>query len=345
MEWHHNRTLQVRMAVTLGLFVVFVVVFLGTLTALLVVGVALVAMVTPVPEWTQVPLGGVLTLALVVGTLQRHWPPETPVDVRDMPVGEVDRAERPHLHKQVDRLARQADLPAPTVAVADVAVPNAFTTGLSRKHATVVVTRGLLDRLSPEELTAVLAHELAHLKNRDAVVMTLVATPLVVAEVLTKWADDVTARKADPTTGNEGVEMFALFGVYAVAGLFWLAGRTLVRALSRSRELAADRGAVALTGAPATLASALRTISDTADVPREDLRSVHGATQAFAIIPVDGGHAPVRLGPEGDRVPLTRRLTAPLDPYARRYLGTHPSTERRLALLGDLEAGRAGDTG
>lgn len=343
MKWQRDWMLHVRMAVTLGLFVVFAVVFLGTLTVLVVLGVSLVAMVTPVPEWTPVPLGGALTLVIVAGILRRHWNPGTPVAVRDMPVERVDRAEQPHLHDRVDRLAQQADLPSPAVAVADVAVPNAFTTGVSRTHATVVVTRGLLDGLSPEELTAVLAHELAHLKNRDAVVMTFVATPLVVAEVLTKWADDVTARKAG--TGKEGLEMLALFGVYAVAGLFWLAGRALVRALSRSRELAADRGAVALTGAPAALASALRTISDTADVPREDLRSVHGATQAFAIVPADRGHGPVRLGPEGDRVPLTSRLMAPLDPYARRYLGTHPSTERRLALLGDLEAGLSDDVG
>src|SRR4051812_35234925 len=99
----------------------------------------------------------------------------------------VERDEAPQLHDMVERLCAMADLPKPKVAVIDTDVPNAFATGRSPKHAAVAVTRGLWERLEPQEIEGVLAHELSHVANRDVLVMTVASFFAMLAGMLTRW--------------------------------------------------------------------------------------------------------------------------------------------------------------
>src|SRR5213082_609569 len=99
----------------------------------------------------------------------------------------VDREQAPELHDMVERLAAMADLPKPRVALVDTDVPNAFATGRSPKHAAVAVTRGLWQRLEPQEVEGVLGHELSHIANRDVLVMTVASFFAMLAGVLTRF--------------------------------------------------------------------------------------------------------------------------------------------------------------
>src|SRR6059058_1163373 len=99
----------------------------------------------------------------------------------------VSREEAPALHDMVERLCAMADLPKPKVAIMDTAVPNAFATGRSPKHAAVCVTTGLWDRLEPKEVEGVLAHELSHIANRDVLIMTLASFFATLAALLTRF--------------------------------------------------------------------------------------------------------------------------------------------------------------
>src|SRR5436309_3533807 len=148
-----DRGLQLRMLLTLGL--------LGCLYTTL--GVVLL-----------VAGGGVLVMALVLALLAlgQIWLSEK-LALRAMRAQVVSPQDAPGLHALVERLAIQADVPMPRIALSDLEVPNAFALGRSPKHATVCVTRGLLDLLERSELEGVLAHELAHIKNRDVALMTM----------------------------------------------------------------------------------------------------------------------------------------------------------------------------
>ncbi len=99
----------------------------------------------------------------------------------------VTREEQPQLHDMVERLCAMADLPKPKVAIMDTPVPNAFATGRSPKHAAVVVTTGLWNRLEPKEVEGVLAHELSHVANRDVLVMTMASFFAMLAAMLTRF--------------------------------------------------------------------------------------------------------------------------------------------------------------
>ena len=186
----------------------------------------------------------------------------------------------PELHAMVERLCQLADLPKPKVAVADTELPNAFATGHNRKSATVCVTTGLMQRLDGPQLEGVIAHELSHIANRDVVVMTVAGFLATVAGLLVRmgvWG-------GMGGRGNKnGVAVFAV--VMVVSVVVYVLSFLLLRALSRYREFAADRGAAIITGAPAQLASALATISGTMSrVPTRDLRAAEGMN-AFFIVP------------------------------------------------------------
>ncbi len=99
----------------------------------------------------------------------------------------VERDEAPQLHDMVERLCAMADLPKPRVAIIDTDVPNAFATGRSPKHAAVAVTRGLWQRLEPQEVEGVLAHELSHIGNRDVLIMTVASFFAMLAGLLTRF--------------------------------------------------------------------------------------------------------------------------------------------------------------
>jgi heat shock protein HtpX len=188
----------------------------------------------------------------------------------------------PELHATIERLCQLSDLPKPRVAVAETDLPNAFAAGHSRKTATVCVTTGLMERLEPRELEGVLAHELSHIANKDVIVMTVAGFLATVAGLLVRFGV-----YSGMMGGNRGRDNSAavFMVVILVSVVVYVLSFLLLRALSRYREYAADRGAAIMTGAPAQLASALSKISGTmARIPTKDLRAAEGLN-AFFIIP------------------------------------------------------------
>ena len=228
---------------------------------------------------------------------------------------EVSPREAPELHELVGRLAAMADIPKPRVAIVPTPIPNAFATGRSPKHAVVAVTSGLMERLNKAELEAVLAHEIAHIRHRDVAVITIASFFATVAAFLVRqmmwwgwWGVPMGGRRDDRQGGAN-----AWIVIYLVSLLVYFVSYLLIRALSRYREYAADRGAAYLTGAPSNLASALIKISGVMErIPAEDLRQAE-ALNAFFIIPALKGSAIAEL------------------------FSTHPSLENRLAYLRRLE--------
>ena len=220
----------------------------------------------------------------------------------------VGESEYPELHARVGRLAQQAGVRKPDVAVADQRMPNAFAAGRSESSAVVCVTTGLLDTLEGDELDGVLAHELSHVQHRDVVVMTLASAVSLVAFWIVRWGwifDDGGAG------GDEGQPHFLI--AFAVSLVVWVASYFAIRLLSRYREYAADRGAAQITGDPAALATALARIDRrTTGVPDGDLRD-HEGMSALMFHGVDGG-----------------RLT--------KWFRTHPAVDERIARLRTLAA-------
>jgi heat shock protein HtpX len=181
----------------------------------------------------------------------------------------VTPEEAPQLHGIVDRLCALADMPKPTVAIADTDVPNAFATGRTPQRAVVCATTGIMRRLDERELEGVLAHELSHVAHRDVTVMTVASVVGVLAGFLTRIVMfSGMGRRRDDNNGAPVVLIVMLVSivVYALAFL-------LTRALSRYRELAADRAGAFLTAQPSALASALTKISgEMGRIPSRDLR-------------------------------------------------------------------------
>ncbi len=254
---------------------------------------------------------GSFTMVLVIGLmlgLQYYY--SAKLILWSMGARLVSENEQPELHAMVERLAMLADVPKPQIAVVDTPVPNAFATGRNEKNAVVAVTTGLMRRLEHSEMEGVLAHELSHIRNRDMVVMTLASFFAAVASFIVQqaffWGISIGGDR-DNREGN------ATLLVYLASLVVWVVSYFLIRALSRYREYAADRGAAYLTGAPSHLASALLKISGAIDrIPEEDLRQTQAAN-AFFIIPAFGTNSMFEL------------------------FSTHPSLEKRLAHLKRLE--------
>jgi heat shock protein HtpX len=189
----------------------------------------------------------------------------------------------------------------------ETSMPNAFAMGRSKKSTTVCATRGILQMLSPAELEGVMAHELTHVINRDVMVMTLASFFATLASLIIQFSfffgggfGGGYGRSRDE---EEDVMIVLLVSVvvYAVSFL-------LLRALSRYREFAADRGSAVLTGRPSALASALLKISGTMErVPTEDLRKAEGMS-AFFIIPARTKKSLMNIF--ADHPPLEQRLAA-----------------------------------
>ena len=216
-------------------------------------------------------------------------------------VKEVSPAEEPELHGIVERLCVQADLPKPRVCVMETSMPNAFAMGRSRKSTTVCATRGILDLLSPAELEGVMAHELTHVINRDVMVMTLASFFATLASLILQFSFFFGG-------GGDREEEEDLFLVVIASIIVYAVSFVLLRALSRYREFAADRGGAVLTGRPSALSSALLKISGTIErVPSQDLRSAE-AMSAFFIIPARAKKSLMNIF--ADHPPLEQRLAA-----------------------------------
>src|ERR671917_2196489 len=170
--------------------------------------------------------------------------------LRAMGAEEVSPREAPELHAMVERLCVQADLPKPRIAIMRTSMPNAFAMGRSKKHATVAVTTGIMEILSPAELEGVLAHELAHIRHRDVVIMTIASFFASIASMIIQFGFFFGGGDGD----DENPSFLVLFLVSLVV---YVVSFFLMSALSRYREFAADRGAALVTGRPSALASAL----------------------------------------------------------------------------------------
>jgi len=230
----------------------------------------------------------------------------------------VTPAEAPELHGVIDRLCALADMPKPAVAIADVDVPNAFATGRSPTNAVVCATTGLLRRLDTEELEGVLAHELSHVAHRDVAVMTIASFLGILAGLITRFglyaglyggAGDNRGRDSK----EEDNTAVVLIAVVAVSAVVYALSFLLTRALSRYRELSADRSGALLTGRPSALASALTKVSgEMARIPTRDLRQAEAFNAFFFAPALAAGFSLTSL------------------------FATHPPLDRRLEQLADL---------
>ena len=280
--------LQVRMLLTLSLLALLYIVLGGVVLA---AGGGLVVMVA----------------LLAVMALGQMFLSER-LAVRAMHARVVSAQDAPGLHALVERLAIQADVPMPRLAVSDLPMPNAFALGRSPKHATICVTQQLLQLLERHELEAVLAHEMGHIRNRDVALMTLASFFASLAAIVGQLAafGGFGGRERDSGPGL-AVILLVSVAVYVLSYFLMLA-------LSRYREFAADRTAALLTGRPSGLASALRRLERAArQTPEQDLREVT-SMQAFFIVPVRAASA------------------------LSRVLATHPTTEQRIERLARIEA-------
>jgi heat shock protein HtpX len=331
------------MVVTMCALLLVGVAFVGVFS----LGVGLVATVLGASVWVGGVVGLLLCLGLLVAESRQR---QTLVDAADAYV--VDGETAPRLHRITTATARQVDLPVPRLAVTDTDAPEAFTAGFTPARATLVVSLGLLDAFDDEELRAVVAHELAHVRNRDAAVMTAASLPASVADRLAGWASD-TQGDWEESGGryyrrNDAGAVGLLAGVVGlVAVVFRVVGRLLQADLSRSRETVADRAAVAITGDPAALAAALETIDTTLrERPERDLRA-HSGLVPFAIVsPEDAApEEPLRLGADGEEVAWATYYADRLDAFVEGLLGdvlaTHPPVEERVARLRALQRQQA----
>jgi heat shock protein HtpX len=245
---------------------------------------------------------------------------------------EVTPEQAPELHGVIDRLCALADMPKPRVAIANTDVPNAFATGRSPKAAVVCATSGLLRRLDEPEIEAVLAHEISHVAHRDVAVMTIASGLGMLAGLLTRvmFYSEIFGGMGGRGGGrnNQSGSQLAMIEmiVMLVSVLVYFISFLLTMALSRYRELAADRSGAILIGRPSQLASALIKITgEIGRIPTRDLRSAE-PFNAFFFAPATAVHGAQDSGQGG------------VGGFSFGSLfRTHPTLEVRLAQLAQLE--------
>lgn len=224
----------------------------------------------------------------------------------------VSREQFPELHDLVERIVARNNLSKPRIAVINMRMPNAFATGKTPKSSIVAVTIGLMDQLDQEELEGVIAHELAHIKNRDVLVLTLASLFSMIAWYMMRFGMYGGMFGGHGRRDNQGGAAMLL--ILLIAIVTWIASFLIIRAISRYREYVADRDGALITGKPSKLASALLKISGTMKrIPTRDLREVEGMN-AFFIIPAISGDALTNL------------------------FSTHPPVAQRVKKLMEMEA-------
>ena len=221
----------------------------------------------------------------------------------------VTKDQYPNLHEIIERIVSTHGMHKPKIAVMNSRVPNAFATGKGQRNSVVAVTTSLVNILDYDELEGVLAHELAHIKNRDVMVITLASLFSTIAWQVMQFGyfGGLFNMGRDRNNGA------AFLIIILVAFLTWIVSFLIIRAISRYREFSADRGSAQMTGKPAKLANALMKISGSMNkVPTKDLRHVEGYN-AFFIVPAFSGKSLANL------------------------FSTHPPIEKRIERLLNME--------
>ena len=244
--------------------------------------------------------GAVIALAIALGTNLFAWWSSDQMVLRMHNARPVTRASAPELYALVAELAQRAQLPMPAVYLIESDQPNAFATGRDPHHSAVAVTRGLMQSLSREELAGVIAHELAHIKNRDTLTMTIAATIAGAIGFLGQFAFFFGGSSRDGERPNPIAAILVMI-------LAPLAATLVQMAISRTREFSADRLGAEICGQPRWLASALQRIEQAGERPG------HGDRRAQP-----GQRAPVHHQPAADG---RGRQSVP-HPPARRRIGS-----------------------
>lgn len=242
--------------------------------------------------------GAIIAFVMALGmNLFSYWNSDKIV-LRMHGAQEVDAASAPHFYPMVADLARRAELPMPKVYIIDSPHPNAFATGRNPENAAVAATTGLLNMLTRDEIAGVMAHELGHVKNRDTLIMTMVATVAGAISMLANFG--MFFRSGD----NRGNALATILAVIVAP----IAAMIVQMAISRTREYGADRAGAEISGNPRALASALAKISRGAQA-----------------IP----------NPVAERMPSTAQLYI-VPAHVSELFSTHPATEKRIAALEDM---------
>ncbi len=199
---------------------------------------------------------------------------------------EITREVHPSFYGMVERLATRAGLPMPRVYIIPDESPNAFATGRNPEHAAVAATEGILRILSTEELEGVMAHELAHVKNRDILISTIAATfagAISMIGNMLQWGAMFGAGQRDDEEGGS-----SLIGSLAMAIIAPIAAMLIQMAVSRSREFLADESGAGICGRPLALAGALRKLHNASQaIPMQDARPA--TAHMFIVNPLTGG--------------------------------------------------------
>ncbi len=250
----------------------------------------------------------------VVTNLFAYWNADKLV-LRMYGAREVGPAEAPQFHAIVQRLATRAGLPMPKVYVIDGDQPNAFATGRNPQNAAVAASTGLLAMLDAREIAGVMAHELAHVKHRDTLIMTITATLAGAIGMLAQFGMFFGSGSRDSSGRSNPLGIVGVILAMIVAPL---AAALVQMAISRGREYQADAGGAEISGDPEALASALAKISDAAHaIPNRQAEANPATAHLFIVNPLAGG---VRDG----------------------MFSTHPATENRIARLMEMVESRGG---
>ncbi|WP_067463280.1 M48 family metalloprotease [Actinomadura macra] len=273
--------------------------------------VTLVYAAAVLPAFLAGPVWGTAAAAVAVAlaVASSRWADRLALYAMDARL--VDPSEEPELHAVLDRLCMSSGLPKPRLAVSALDIPNAFAAGSGPGSAVVCVTDGLRDRLEPAEVAAVLAHETAHVANRDVLVTAVASFPALVAGLFLGWWTDLFRGGGQGTmAGVVWTGGLVLLPVAAAAALLHGAGTLVGLALSRHRELCADSTGALLTGRPADLASALGKVDDgLRDASRDDLRALR-PVRALCVAAARGEGAAGLLSTHPTLARRTERLTA-----------------------------------
>jgi heat shock protein HtpX len=296
-----DRGLTARMGLTMFL--------LGLVLVLFVLAMVLIAARFPANAGAIVIIGVLIAGGMTIGSLFYS----DKIALTAARARLVSPQEAPELHGIIDRLCALADMPKPRVAISDTDMPNAFATGRNTKSAVVCVTTGLLRRLDASEQEAVIAHEMSHVAHKDVVVMTIASFLAIVAGLMVRFAfyGELFGGGRGRRDSNQSTA-FVMLAIMAVSVVVYAVSFLLIRALSRYRELAADRSGALLTGRPSALASALQKVDGVmARIPTRDLRAAE-SLNAFYFVPA-----------------LTKGGLSGL-------FSTHPPLQKRLAQLAKI---------